>query len=359
MDRATALAWSWLNLLNKKRYDRLIARCGDLDEGLLRLDPDLLLAIGCREEGMRTALTRLAEFQLETYEERLERLGIRLLFFEDDDYPERLRQSADPPVFLHVQGALPPLTQPSLAIVGTRRASPYGRRAAQECTAACVRAGLVTVSGLAEGIDGEVARETLREHGLHVAVLGHGLDHTFPADHRELRDEILARGGTIVSEYALNTPVGDHQFVARNRIIAGLALGTAVIEAPLKSGALHTAQFALDDGREVLAVPGQMFDPRAAGCLQLIANGQARAIAVPEDIPAAVGIVVASAPLSAYEPQSPTEASILGALHGLPQAVDTLALTTGLPPATIGATLTMLELAGAARNVGGGQWVRS
>lgn len=359
MNRASALAWSCLNLLNKKRYDRLLQKYSDLDEALLALDAELLLAIGCREEGMRSALTRLAELDLERYEQQLEAAGVTLLFIEDDAYPERLRQSSDPPIFLYVQGSIPLLSQPSMALVGTRRVSPYGKRAAQECAAACVRAGLVTVSGLAEGVDGEVARETLREHGLHIAVLGHGLNTTFPADHSALRAEILARGGTIVSEYAFDTPTGDHQFVARNRIIAGLAMGTAVIEAPLKSGALHTAAFALDDGREVLAVPGQMFDPRIAGCLQLIASGQARAIVQPEDVPAAAGIVVASAPLSTYEPTSPTEAAILTALSGLPQPVDTIVLATGQAANIVSSTLTMLELAGAARNIGGGQWVRS
>ncbi len=359
MNRAAALAWSWLNLLNKKRYDRVLARYRNLDEALLALDAEMLLAIGCREEGMRTALTRLAEFDIDRYEQQLAVTHTTLLFLEDDAYPERLRQTADPPIFLYVQGSIPLLSQPSMALVGTRRFSPYGKRAAQECTAACVQAGLVTVSGLAEGVDGEVARETLREHGLHIAVLGHGLHITFPSEHVALRGEIIARGGAIVSEYAFDTPVGDHQFVARNRIIAGLALGTAVMEAPLKSGALHTAQFALDEGREVLAAPGQMFDPRAAGCLELIGNGQARAIIRPEDVPAAVGALVPKNTRSTYEPSSPAEAALLEALHSVPQPIDDLVQATGLATGAVSATLTMLELAGAARNTGGGQWVRT
>ncbi len=334
-------------------------RCGNLDDALLQLDPDLLLAIGCREEGMRAALTRLAEMNLERYEEQLSQADVTLLSIEDEGYPERLRQSSDPPIFLHVQGNIALLSQPSAALVGTRMASAYGKRAAQECSAACVRAGLVTVSGLASGIDGEVARETLRENGKHIAVLGHGLDHTFPVEHAKLREEIVARGGAVVSEYALDTPTQDHQFVARNRIIAGLALGTAVIEAPTKSGALHTAQFALDDGREVLAAPGQMFDPKSAGCLQLIAGGQARLIAVPEDVPAALGVIVPAASRSTYEAQNEAEEAVLSALSSLPQDIDTLVSATKLQAPALNATLTMLELAGAARNVGNGQWVRS
>jgi DNA processing protein len=359
MNRATALAWSWLNVLNKRRYDKLLQRFDSLDDALLEFNEELLLSIGCREEGARAALTRLAAFDLDAYDRTLQKAGVLLLALDDDAYPERLRQTADPPIFLHVQGDAALLDKPGMAIVGTRMASAYGRRAAQECAAACVRAGLTTISGLAAGIDGEVAKETLREHGAHVAVVGHGLQHTFPAEHDKLRAEVLARGGTLVSEYAHDTPVLDHQFVGRNRIIAGLALGTAVIEAPAKSGALHTARFALDEGREVLAAPGPLFDDRWTGCLRLIADGSARIITAPEDVPAAVGAVAPSAPMSAYEPQSEAESKVLAALTTVPQTVDALVPATGLAASALSATLTMLELAGAARNVGGGEWVRA
>lgn len=359
MNRATALAWSWLNILNKRRYDKLLQRFESLDDALLAFDEELLLGIGCREEGARAALTRLAMFDLESYDHALESANVLLLTLEDKTYPERLRQTSDPPVFLHVQGDAALLDRPGMAIVGTRMASAYGRRAAQECAAACVRAGLTTISGLAAGIDGEVAKETLREHGRHIAVVGHGLQHIFPAEHAKLREEVLARGGTIVSEYAHDTPVLEHQFVGRNRIIAGLALGTAVIEAPAKSGALHTARFALDEGREVLAAPGPLFDDRWAGCLRLIADGSARIITAPEDVPAAVGAVASSSPLSAYEPQSEAESKVLSALTTVPQTADALVLATGLGASALSATLTMLELVGAARNLGGGEWVRA
>jgi DNA processing protein len=237
--------------------------------------------------------------------------------------------------------------------------TPYGRRVAQECTAACVRAGLVTVSGLAEGIDGEVARETLRTQGTHVAVLGHGLGRIFPKAHAGLAAEILTSGGALVSEYAFDAEATPYSFVGRNRIIAGLALATAVLEAPAKSGALHTAQFALDEGREVLAAPGQLFDAHCEGSLALIASGQARLIVRPEDIPSALGIDVARAATATdYEPQSPDEAAVLATLTNVPQPIDTIVLACKLPPGTVIATLTMLELAGAARNSGGGQWTR-
>ncbi len=359
MHRASALAWSWLNLLNKRRYDRLLERFESLDEALVSLNEELLAAIGCREEGRRTALTRLAALNLEAYERTLQNAGVHLMSLEDASYPERLRQTADPPVFLHVQGDIELLNQPGMAIVGTRGASAYGKRAAQECAAACVRAGLTTISGLAAGIDGEVARETLREHGRHVAVVGHGLQHTFPPEHAALRAEVIARGGAVVSEYAFDTPTFEHQFVGRNRIIAGLALGTTVVEAPLKSGALHTARFALDEGREVLAVPGPMFEARSAGCLRLIADGHARAVTSPEDVPTAVGAVAPASLQSTYEPQSEAEATVLAALTTVPQTVDALVSATTLTAATLSGTLTILELSGAARNLGGGEWVRA
>jgi DNA processing protein len=360
MTPAAALAWSHLNVLNAKRFKQLAQRFGDLDEALLALDEDLLTSLGCRAETVRTALTRLAAFNLEATERELAQRGITLLSVTDDAYPRRLRETADAPPFLYVRGPVTVLAQPGVALVGTRDMSPYGRQLAQACAATCVQAKLTTISGLADGIDGEVARETLRLQGHTVAVLGHGLRQIYPAGHARLAEAIVQGGGCIVSEYALDVEPERHSFPARNRIIAGLSLATVVLEAAAESGALHTARFALDEGRDILAAPGQLFDPQFAGCHRLVATGQARLLTDPQDILEVLGMQPAQAtsPQSTYTAQSPAEERTLQALTSVPQDLDLLSELTQLDPATLGATLTMLELGGAARSLGGGLWVR-
>ncbi|MBI1934480.1 DNA-protecting protein DprA, partial [Candidatus Peregrinibacteria bacterium] len=249
--------------------------------------------------------------------------------------------------------------QPCIALVGTRRMSLYGKRTAQEFTSAFVRAGVVTVSGLAQGIDAEVACETIRSGGRTIAVLGHGLGMIYPASHKELAAQIVENGGLLLSEYALDTEPTQHTFPERNRIIAGLSLGTVVLEAPEGSGAIITARLALEDNREVFAVPGQIFDENSQGCHALIAKGQARLVADPLDVLQEVGMMVSdTGEKTDYVPADAHEGKIWEALTSMPQKVDDIVERTALDPAIIGAKLTILELAGVARNTGGGMWVR-
>lgn len=294
------------------------------------------------------------------HEQALTANDVQCLTIEDQNYPPLLRATADPPAFLYTRGDLSLLQKSCIALVGTRRMSTYGKRVTGAFVPLLVRAGCITVSGLAFGIDAEVARETLRCGGRTVAVLGHGLLRpVYPRTHTKLAEEIVQAGGLLLSEYTLDVPPAPHTFPARNRIIAGLCRGTLVLEAPEKSGALITASFALEEGREVFAIPGVIFDPNFAGCHRLIGRGEAKLVVSPREVLEELGIPVPEEGETAgFVPATPEEEKVFSTLTTMPQSVDGVFEQTGIPAASVNAVLTRLELEGAARNLGGGQWVR-
>lgn len=359
MDPRTALTWSSLNILTKKRYEALLKVYASLDEALKNIGEEMLRSFGCRDEAVYRTLLRLEELDVERLRGELDRRGVAFCTIDDPSYPRLLREIPDPPVFLYYKGDLSICDQPCMALVGTRRMSLYGKRVAQEFAGAFVRAGAVTVSGLAQGIDAEVARETIRSGGRTIAVLGHGLGMIYPAGHKELAAQIVENGGLLLSEYALDTEPGTHTFPERNRIIAGLSLGTVVCEAPEESGAMITARLAFEDNRDVFAVPGQIFDENFRGCHALVTRGQAHLATDPLEVLREVGLVVADGGQKVnHAPADANEGKVWEALTSMPQEVDDIVERTALDPATIGAKLTVLELAGVARNTGGGMWVR-
>ena len=354
------LAWACLNILTKRRCDFLCEEFGDLEKAWRRLDAELLRKMGCREETARKVMCEREELDLEKQRTLLATNDIRLLSFEDAAFPAALREIGDPPVFLFAKGNLEILRQPSLALVGTREMSPYGKRVTEFLVTDLVRAGVVTVSGLAAGIDAEVARVTLSAGGQHVGVLGHGLSAIYPRSNTLLAGEILAHGGLLLTEFPLHITPDKYTFPARNRIIAGLTLGTVVIEAASQSGSLITASLALEYGREVFAVPGQIFDPHFDGTHELIAKGSAKLIRNAAEILRELGVVVPerNSP-SRYRAQTPDEQTLLGFLTTMPQHIDDLIEQSGLPIGTVNATLTLMELKGGAKNVGMGNWVKA
>ncbi|MDA1293077.1 MAG: DNA-processing protein DprA [bacterium] len=363
MNQQTALIFSWLNVLTKKRYDALVEKFGSIDEALQNIDQALLKELGCKEETVFIALNRLDECDPEGYQAQLTKRGITLITIEDPTYPARLKQIADPPVFLYYKGSLDIVNEPTIACVGKREMSTYGERVVDFFVPAFIRSGMVTVSGLAAGIDAAIAKETIRAGGKTIAVVGHGLADIYPSANRGLAKEIIENGGLILSEFPLDQSGSKFTFPARNRIIAGLSLGTVVLEAGEGSGACITAELALDYGREVFAVPGQIFDDHFAGCHQLITRGQAKLVQTPEEVLSEIGIVslapaAGSVSHSTYEPADDEEASILKVLSTMPQSTSDLVDASQLSTAIINAKLTMLELGGAAKNVGNGMWIR-
>ena len=281
-----------------------------------------------------------------------------MITIEDEDYPELLKQIPDAPVFLYYKGSLGILDKPCIACVGTREMSGYGKRAVEEFIPSFVRSGMTTISGLALGIDAQVARETIRSDGKTVAVLGHGLKEIYPSCNRRLADEIVESGGLILSEFPLDQAPEKFTFPARNRVIAGLSLGTIVFEAGKGSGALITSDLALDYDREVFIVPGQIFDKNFAGSNKVISEGRGKSVSSPKEVLEELGMIASEKPQVSFKPEDESQGIIYEALTGMPQSVDDLTEKCAIQASIINATLTVLELGGAVKNVGGGNWVR-
>jgi len=202
-----------------------------------------------------------------------QKIGCRIITMQDADYPERLRNIFDPPILLYVRGNLPFIDdEPVVAIVGTRSCTPYGVRAAENIGRQLASRGLIVVTGLARGIDAAAARGALRGGGCVVGVIGSGLDIVYPKENASLYNEV-ARSGAVISEYAPGTPATAWHFPARNRILSGLSLGVTVVEAPKKSGALITAARALEQGRDVFVVPGNIDAKSFEGSNSLLREG--------------------------------------------------------------------------------------
>lgn len=272
--------------------------------------------------------------------------SIRRLRRRDAAYPALLAQIPDPPGRLWIRGEADPevLARPAVSIVGARACSGYGRSVSRLLATEAAQAGAVVVSGLARGVDGEAHRGALAGGGVTVAVLGCGVDRDYPAAHAELARQIVAAGGLVVSEYEPGVEPAPWRFPARNRIIAGLALATVVVEARERSGALITADFALEDGREVLAVPGEITSPLSAGTNALLRLGATPATCA-ADVLEAVGVERRSELRPV--PDDPAAASVLEALAAGASTADELARVTALDAGALAAALAMLELAGA------------
>ena len=260
-------------------------------------------------------------------------------------YPLLLARIPDPPPWLWLRGDADPrlLSETAVAVVGARACSGYGRAVARMLASGAADAGAVVVSGLARGIDGEAHRGALAASGRTVAVLGCGIDRDYPAAHAELARAILAGGGLVVSEYEPGVEPAPWRFPARNRIIAGLAAATVVVEARERSGALITADFALEDGREVLAVPGEITSSLSAGANALLRQGATPATST-ADVLEAIGLEPRPAP--GADPADPSTAAILEAIAEGAATADELVRATGLPAGDVATALTFLELAG-------------
>ncbi len=282
-----------------------------------------------------------------------------LLALGDADYPAALLQTADPPLLMYLMGARAHLQPPSMAIVGSRSPTPQGLDNARHFAAEFVADGLVVVSGLALGIDGAAHEGALAAGGATIAVVGTGLDIVYPSRHRSLAHRI-ATAGLIVSEYPPGTPSRPENFPQRNRIIAGLALGTLVVEAALRSGSLITARLAVEAGREVFAVPGSIHSAQAKGCHQLIRDGAKLVECAADALEELRAIRSPDRPAAAVEadPEPGPADPLLDALGHDPVTLDALGARTGWPTADLLARLLTLELEGQVARLPGGLYQR-
>jgi DNA processing protein len=261
-------------------------------------------------------------------------------------YPSLLAQIPDPPTRIWVRGDAPlsVLDRCAVAIVGARACSGYGRSVARLLATGAAEAGAVVVSGLARGVDGEAHRGALAAGGQTVAVLGCGIDRDYPAAHAELARTIVATGGLLVSEYEPGVEPAPWRFPARNRIIAGLSRATVVVEARERSGALITADFALEDGREVLAVPGEITSGLSAGTNALLRLG-ATPVTRAGDVVEALGLVTPV--VQQRHSDDPVTVAILDAIESGAGTWDEVVRVTGLGAAELASALALLELEGA------------
>jgi len=289
----------------------------------------------------------------------LEHENIHCIFKDEVAYPKLLKEIYDPPFCLFVRGTLPS-EDFSLAVVGTRKFSTYGKQIVEEIVGELSHNGLTIISGLALGIDGIAHEAALNAGGKTIAVLGSGINkmHIYPSQHKRLSEEILAKGEALISEYPPGTLPTTFTFPRRNRIVAGLTLGTLVIEAPEGSGALITAQCAADNNREVFAVPQNINQENSFGPNNLLKTG-AHLVTSATDILDALNLQEVKKFVANREiiPDSPVEAKILENLTHEPLHVDELIKKCTLDSSSVNATLILMEMKGKVRNVGGMAYV--
>jgi len=316
-----------------------------------------LREIKLNRRARRNLLQLRREVDLDEVLLRAERAGAHVYTWDSPDYPALLRAIPDAPFVLFVRGEIIPADEWSIALVGTRKATVYGREVARRLSTDLVRSGVTVISGLARGIDGIAHRAALEAGGRTIAVMGSGVDYVYPAEHRKLAEEI-AENGALVSDFPLGTRPEGSNFPARNRIISGLSLGTLVIEAGVRSGALITADFALDQGREVFAVPGSILSSASIGTNRLLRDG-AHVVTGAGDILETLHLDNITEKQLAREilPENATEAAIFAQLSAEPRHLDMVVRAVALPVETISSTLVMMELKGMVRQVAPLQYV--
>lgn len=355
-ERAYWVALTMVSQIGPARMGRLLERFGNA-EAAWKASPLDLAGAGLDRRAIESLAALRGKLDPAAEWRRIEAAGVQVLTLDDPAYPTRLREIADPPPVLYVKGALTDADDWSVAVVGTRRSTPYGRQATERIVGDVAAAGVTIISGLARGIDTWAHRAALARGGRTIAVLGSGIDRIYPDENRSLAEQIVQHGA-VISEFPLGAPPDAMNFPRRNRIVAGLARATLVVEADHKSGAMITANQAAEQGRDVFAVPGSILSPMSAGPNQLIKEG-ARVVTEAADILEELHLTAVVEQRAAREtlPADPVEAALLGLLTHDPLHADDLTRAVGLPASAVSATLTMLELKGLARQVAPMQYV--
>jgi len=318
---------------------------------------DALQAAGLSQKIAERVIQARASVNLDRFMEQIAAQAIQVLTWEDEAYPSRLKDIDQPPPILYLRGELTIEDSWAVAVVGTRRVTAYGRQVTEELASYLAQNGVTVVSGLARGVDAIAHQAALKAGGRTLAVMGNGVDRIYPPEHRALAEQMLM-SGALLSDYAPGTPPESANFPPRNRIIAGLSLAVVVVEAGETSGALITAQFAVDQGREVFAVPGNILAPQSKGTNRLIQQG-AHPLLSARDVLEALNLTRVSEQRLVRKalPADNVEAQVLNVLAHEPLHVDEIRNQTGLPIERVSATLVMMELKGMVRQVGGMNYV--
>lgn len=338
------------------RFQRLLERFGNA-ESAWRAAPAELAEAGLSLKLIERVVAVREKVDLSQIWEQTQSKGIQILTWLDEAYPQRLKEIDQPPPVLYLRGELIPEDTWAVAIVGTRRVTPYGRQVTEEIASFLAANGITVVSGLARGIDSIAHNAALKAGGRTLAVLGSGVDRIYPPENRVLTDQIIEHGA-VLSDYAPGTPPESSNFPPRNRIISGLSMAVVVIEAGKTSGALITAEFAAEQGREIFAVPGNILAPQSKGTNKLIQQG-AHPLLSASDIMQALNLTRVGQHKAARKvlPADDVEAKLLTAMRDEPLHVDEIRNQTGLPVEKVSSTLVMMELKGMVRQVGNMQYV--
>lgn len=351
------VAFHFVPFIGPSRMRRLEEHFGSLERAW---SADAIRLRAILDDRSHAALIKTrTEIDVLTLRSHLERDGISTVTLVDDDYPAILREAGGPPPVLFYRGQIIETDSTAVAIVGTRRVSAYGREVAMQIGAGLAAAGVTVVSGLALGVDGIAHQAALDAGGRTIAVLGGGVNRIYPHEHRGLARRI-AEQGAVMSEYAPDRKSDAPNFPARNRIISGLSLGVVVVEAPDRSGALITVDFAADQGRDVFAVAGNVTAANSMGTNRLIRDG-ARLVRSADD-------VLEDLQIRRAEREEPVQQSLLlneedrrllAVLTGEPQHIDDIVAQCGMPLPLVSAQLLTLELQGLVRNVGAQHYTRT
>jgi len=337
------VGFSLISKMGRVKQTQLKKYFGSLETAWKASAADLSKA-GLESDIIDGFLAQRQEISLTDEMDKLARNRVTPVTFEDKLYPPRLKEIYDYPPLLYVKGTLLPKDEIGVAVVGTRQCTIYGKQVTEEITTDLARSGLTIISGLARGIDSVAHRAAIKAGGRSLAVLGCGLDIVYPAENAPLAKQV-SENGALISEYPLGTRPKPEYFPRRNRILSGLSLGVLVVEAGDKSGALITAGLALEQNREVFAIPGSLFSPASTGTNHLIQEG-AKLVRVYTDIMEELNLMSLVAPASGPEKieASDIEQRILSQLSAEPTHIDEICRRSGLGAAAVASTLALMEM---------------
>lgn len=346
--------WIGFNLvkgIGPVRLRSLIDTFGDVQTAW-NASPLQLRGAGLSEKLSRRVQEVRQDIDLDKVLTTIREEGVTVLTWDEAAYPQALRDIPQSPPVLYLRGTLQEEDHRAVAVVGTRRFTSYGRQVTEEITRSLTQRGITIVSGLARGIDGIAHQAALDAGGRTIAVLGSGVDRIYPPEHRKLAREIASHG-VVLSDYPLGTPPEGQNFPPRNRIISGLSRAVIVVEAGQRSGALITAKYAADQGREVFAVPGSIHAPQSKGTNALIKQG-AHPLLSPREVMEVLELsqIPGAQPAPSALPSNPTEAILYQALDLEPLHVDDICARVDMPVEKVTSTLTVMEIKGLVRKTG-------
>jgi DNA processing protein len=358
--RETLLGFAETDFLSVPRISQLKNHFGSLESAWNYTDQKEFIAAGVSQRSVASFLEKRQKADPEKMDKKNPIRKCQNGLWEDESYPEVLKTIDSPPVFLFVRGHLKSDDALSISVVGTRRVSVNGRQMTESIVPELVNAGLTITSGLARGVDAIAHKATVQSGGRTIAVLGNGIDAIYPPENRVLGEKIIESGGAVISEFCPGTPPNAFHFPRRNRIVAALSLGTLVIEGAEKSGSLITAQFALEQGKEVFAVPGSPAVKMSEGPNRLIQRGEAKLILSAEDILSELSLPTIKSQQSIQKslPADPIQKAVYELLEEEPLLFDEILRKSEYVSAEVSATLTILEMKGFALSFGGNRWAK-